>query len=159
MEIPMNPTYDVSGQVALVTGASSGMGLATARAFAVSGAAVTLADLNEDTLATAVDELKGEGLTVQGIPCDVTDEDQVASMVDATVAAFGRLDMAFNNAGIMPPPEDAADELMSVYDSVMDVNLRGVWSCTKHELRQMRRQGSEIGRASCRERVEIWGVA
>jgi NAD(P)-dependent dehydrogenase (short-subunit alcohol dehydrogenase family) len=100
----VNPTYDFAGQVALVTGGSSGMGLATARAFAEAGAAVVLADVNETTLHAAADELNAAGHRVLGVPCDVSDEDSVAAMVNATVDTFGRLDMAFNNAGIPVPP-------------------------------------------------------
>jgi NAD(P)-dependent dehydrogenase (short-subunit alcohol dehydrogenase family) len=138
----MNPTYDFTDQVAIVTGASSGMGLATAQAFADSGAAVVLADIDADALRSATDELSANGRQVLGVTCDVSDESQVASMVDQTVAMFGRLDMAFNNAGIQVPPSDAADEPADVFDKVNAVNLRGVWACMKHELRYMRDQGS-----------------
>ncbi len=138
----MNPTYDFEGQVALVTGASSGMGLATARAFAEQGASVALADINEDALRVATDDLTAAGHHVLGVVCDVSDEDQVAALVERTVASFGRLDMAFNNAGIMIPPSDAADEPADNFDRVNAINLRGVWACMKHELRQMREQGS-----------------
>jgi NAD(P)-dependent dehydrogenase (short-subunit alcohol dehydrogenase family) len=138
----MNPTYDFTGQVALVTGASSGMGLATARAFAGAGAAAVLADVNQAALQTATDTLVAAGHQVLGVPCDVTDETSVAAAVQATVDAFGRLDMAFNNAGIQVPPSDAADEPAEVFDRVNAVNLRGVWACMKHELAQMRSQGS-----------------
>ena len=71
----MNPTYDFAGKVALVTGGSSDMGLATARAFAEAGAGVVLADVNETTLHAAVDELNTAGHRVLGVPCDVSDED------------------------------------------------------------------------------------
>jgi NAD(P)-dependent dehydrogenase (short-subunit alcohol dehydrogenase family) len=138
----MNPTYDFTGQVALVSGASSGMGLATAQAFAQSGAAVVLADINQAALASATDQLTADGHHVLGITCDVSDESAVAAMVDQTVAAFGRLDMAFNNAGIQAPPSDAADEPADTFDRVNAVNLRGVWACMKHELRHMRDRGS-----------------
>ncbi|MBO2459895.1 glucose 1-dehydrogenase [Actinomadura violacea] len=137
----MNPAYDFSGQVALVTGASSGMGLATARAFARSGAAVVLADINETALREAAGELESAGHRTLAVVCDVSDEDQVAALVDQAVAAFGRLDMAFNNAGVQISPSDAADEDAGVFDKVNAVNLRGVWACMKHELRQMRGQG------------------
>jgi len=138
----VNPTYDFRGQVALVTGASSGMGLATARAFAAQGASVALADINEDALRAANDELTSAGQQALAVVCDISDEDQVAALVDRTVATYGRLDMAFNNAGIQVPPSDAADEPAGIFERVNAINLRGVWACMKHELRQMREQGS-----------------
>jgi NAD(P)-dependent dehydrogenase (short-subunit alcohol dehydrogenase family) len=138
----MNPTYDFAGQVAVITGGSSGMGLATARAFAEAGAAVVLADVNQTALQAATDDLSAAGHQVLGVPCDVSKEDEVAAMVAAAVHAYGRLDMAFNNAGIQVPPSDAADEPAEVFDRVNAINLRGVWACMKHELGQMRAQGS-----------------
>lgn len=138
----MNPSYDFQGQVALVTGAGSGMGLAAANAFAAAGAAVVLADVSEQALQAATDGLTDAGHQAMSAICDVSDEDQVAAMVDQAVARFGRLDMAFNNAGIMVPPTSAAEEPAEQFDRVNAVNLRGVWACMKHELRQMRTQGS-----------------
>ena len=138
----MNPRYDFTGQVALVTGASSGMGLATAQAFAEAGAAVVLADINAGALRAVTDDLTAAGHQALGVTCDVASEDEVAAMVDSAVATFGRLDMAFNNAGIQVPPSDAADEPAEQFERVNAVNLRGVWACMKHELRQMRTQGS-----------------
>ncbi|MFD9936907.1 glucose 1-dehydrogenase [Streptomyces massasporeus] len=138
----MNPTYDFSGQVALVTGAASGMGLAAARAFADSGAAVVLADLDHDAVHTAAGEITDRGRQAIGVVCDVTDEQQVEAAVRRAVTEYGRLDMAFNNAGIQVPPTDAADETADSFDRVNAVNLRGVWAAMKHELRQMREQGS-----------------
>src|SRR5438067_4570956 len=137
----MNPVYDFRGQVALVTGASSGMGLSTARAFAEAGAAVVLADINEEALRTATDELTSAGYQAIGVTCDVSDEAQVEAMVARAVASFGRLDMAFNNAGIQVPPSDAADEPAEQFERANAVNLRGVWASMKHELRQQRTQG------------------
>jgi NAD(P)-dependent dehydrogenase (short-subunit alcohol dehydrogenase family) len=137
-----NPSYDFSGQVALVTGAASGMGLAAARAFAEAGAAVAMADVNPTTLQTATDTLTRAGHQVLGVKCDVSEEASVADAVGTAVDAFGRLDMAFNNAGIQVPPGDAADEPAEVFDRVNAINLRGVWACMKHELAQMRAQGS-----------------
>jgi NAD(P)-dependent dehydrogenase (short-subunit alcohol dehydrogenase family) len=134
----VNPTYDFRGQVAVVTGASSGMGRDTVHAFAAAGAAVVLADINEDALRDATDELTAAGHQALGVTC----ETQVAAVVERTVDTFGRLDMAFNNAGIMIPPSDAADEPAENFDRVTAINLRGVWTCMKHELRQMRAQGS-----------------
>jgi NAD(P)-dependent dehydrogenase (short-subunit alcohol dehydrogenase family) len=138
----MNPIYDFKGQVALVTGASSGMGLATAKAFAEAGAAVVLGDINGEAVTAAAEELSSTGRRAVGVTCDVADEAQVAAMVESAVSAFGRLDMAFNNAGIMVPQCDAADEPAEAFDRVNAGNLRGVWVCMKHELHQMRAQGS-----------------
>ncbi|MEZ7125297.1 SDR family NAD(P)-dependent oxidoreductase [Nonomuraea sp. AD125B] len=138
----MNPVYDFTGQVALVTGAASGMGLATARAFAESGAAVALTDVDTRALDAAAKDLTDAGHRVLALTCDVADEDQVAAAVDRTVEMFGRLDMAYNNAGIQIPPCDAADEAVEAFDRVNAVNLRGVWASMKHELRHMRAQGS-----------------
>jgi NAD(P)-dependent dehydrogenase (short-subunit alcohol dehydrogenase family) len=138
----VNPSYDFTGQVALVTGGSSGMGLATAQAFAEAGAAVILADVNEAALSAAAEDLTTAGHQALGVVCDVSQEDQVDAMVKQAVATFGRLDMAFNNAGIQAPPMDAADEPAEMFDRVNAINLRGVWTCMKHELRQMRAQGS-----------------
>ncbi|CAG2153691.1 Levodione reductase [Cupriavidus yeoncheonensis] len=138
----MNVTYDFKGQVALVTGAASGMGLSTARAFAKAGAAVTLADVTEAALRQAVDEITAAGGKVIGVVCDVADEAQVATMVARTVTTFGRLDAAFNNAGIQIPASEIADQSIEDYDRVSAINQRGVWACMKHELAQMRKQGS-----------------
>src|SRR3954464_15195047 len=96
----MNPIYDFKGQVALVTGAGKGMGLATARMFAESGASVVLADLDGGPAAREAQRNNAEGGTAIGLACDVADEEQVAATVDRAVGEYGRLDMAFNNAGI-----------------------------------------------------------
>lgn len=140
----MTPTYDFTGQTAFVTGAGSGMGLATARAFAVSGAAVTLADLPGEALDAAESELRDAGHRVLAVACDVSDEDQVADAVAATVEAFGSLDLAYNNAGVQSPVTDAADETAEVFDRVNAINLRGIWASMKHELGRMRAQGSGV---------------
>ncbi|MDR6872215.1 NAD(P)-dependent dehydrogenase (short-subunit alcohol dehydrogenase family) [Bosea sp. BE125] len=130
------------GKVALVTGAASGMGLATARAFAEAGAAVALADVNADAVRSVVETLTGAGHRAIAIACDVSDLDAVAAMVTQTVASFGRLDAAFNNAGIQSPVVETADADPADYARVIGVNLTGVWNCMKHELIQMRKQGS-----------------
>jgi NAD(P)-dependent dehydrogenase (short-subunit alcohol dehydrogenase family) len=138
----MNLTFE--NQVALVTGAGSGIGLATARAFAEAGAAVALADVHEDAVRRAADELTAAGHKALGVRCDVADEADVAAIIKRVVATFGRLDAAFNNAGLHVPVANTADAEASDFDRAIAVNLRGVWNCMKHELRQMREQGSGV---------------
>ena len=140
----MNPRYDFTGQVALVTGAAKGMGLATARMFAESGASVVMSDLDGELAAHEAERIIRDGGAAIGLTCDVAEEAQVAATIDRAVAEFGRLDMAFNNAGIQVPPSDAAKEPIEHFDRVVAVNQRGVWACMKHELRQMREQGSGV---------------
>ena len=137
-----NNALDFTGKVALVTGASSGMGLATAQAFAQAGAAVVLADIREDLVKAEAEKLTATGQKAIAVRCDVSDDAQVAAMVDRTVAEFGRLDAAFNNAGVMARIASTADSTREDWERVIGVNLRGVWSCMKYELAQMERQGS-----------------
>ena len=140
----MSPLMDRSfeGKVAVVTGAASGMGLVTARSFAEAGAAVALVDIDERAARTAVDDLIAAGHRAIAVRCNVADEAEVAAMVDQTVEIFGRLDAAFNNAGIQSPAVETADASGAEFDRVIAVNLRGVWNCMKYELKQMRQQGS-----------------
>jgi NAD(P)-dependent dehydrogenase (short-subunit alcohol dehydrogenase family) len=138
----MNNSLNFSGKVALVTGAAAGMGLAAARAFAEAGAAVVLADFKEGGVRAAAENLVSAGHKALAIPCDVSDDNQVAAMVDRAVAELGRLDAAFNNAGVMASVAPTAESTREDWDRVIGVNLRGVWSCMKHELRVMERQGS-----------------
>ena len=129
-------------QVALVTGAAAGMGFATAKAFAGAGAAVALADVNGDAARVAAERLTSAGHKAIGIRCNVAVETEVAATVQQTVAAFGRLDAAYNNAGVQSPAKDIADVGTEEYGRVADINLRGVFNCMKYELRQMREQKS-----------------
>ena len=92
--------FSFANQVALVTGAASGMGLATARAFAQAGAAVTLADVEENAVRAAAEELVSAGHNAIAVPCNVADEADVAAMLQQTISTFGRLDASSNNAGV-----------------------------------------------------------
>jgi NAD(P)-dependent dehydrogenase (short-subunit alcohol dehydrogenase family) len=130
------------GQVALVTGAGEGIGLATARAFAEAGASVIVADRDAVLIETAADELRSAGQQALAVTCDVTDRSQVKAMIEQAVRTYGRLDAAFNNAGIncdAAPMSKMEDE---EFDNILNINLRGVWNCMKAELRQMLAQGS-----------------
>lgn len=138
----MNPIYNFDGQVALVTGASAGIGLAAAKAFAVAGAVVVLADINEALLHAETEKLRSDGYKVTALVCDVADEAQVIAMIERVVANHGRLDMAFNNAGIAGHSGPLTDETATAFDQVNAINLRGVWACMKYELAQMERQGN-----------------
>ena len=133
--------HSFAGKVALVTGAGSGIGLATAKAFGEAGASVVLADRREDAVRAAAEGLSASAGKAPAVRCDVTDDTQVASMIDRTVSAFGRLDAAFNNAGVMQRRVDTAEISGDEWDRVMAINLRGVWSCMKYELPQMLRNG------------------
>jgi len=137
-----NNPLDFSGKVALVTGAASGMGLAAVQAFVEAGAVVVMADFREDAVKAEAQKLAAAGEKVIALRCDVSDETQVEQMIDRTIAEFGRLDAAFNNAGVMARIAPTADSTREEWDRVIGINLRGVWSCMKYELRQMERQGS-----------------
>lgn len=138
----MNNPLDFTGKVALVTGAAAGMGLATAQAFAQAGAAVVLADFKEDAVKAEAEKLRVAGHKALAVRCDVSDDAEVAAMVEHTVSEFGRIDAAFNNAGVMAKVVPTAESTREEWDRVIGINLRGVWSCMKHELRRMERQGS-----------------
>jgi NAD(P)-dependent dehydrogenase (short-subunit alcohol dehydrogenase family) len=103
----MNISFE--GKAALVTGAASGLGLATAKAFAESGASVALADWNESAVCAAVEDLTAQGHKALAVRCDVADDAQVEAMVAQTVAVFGRLDVAYNNAGVQNVLAETAD--------------------------------------------------
>ncbi len=134
--------FSFANQVALVTGAASGMGLATARAFAQAGAAVTLADVEENAVRAAAEELVSAGHNAIAVRCNVADAADVAAMLQQTISTFGQLDAAFNNAGVQSPAVETAESSSEEFERVNAINLRGVWSCMKYELRQMRHQGS-----------------
>jgi NAD(P)-dependent dehydrogenase (short-subunit alcohol dehydrogenase family) len=138
----VTPIYDFTGQVALVTGAGSGLGAATAKAFAEAGAAVVLVDRNEGQLEGTTDALRAAGRKAISIVCDVSDEAAAKAAVARTVVEFGRLDMAYNNAGILGPMCEMSEETAEGYDATQAVNLRGIWTFMKHELIQMKKQGS-----------------
>ena len=133
---------NLTGQVALVTGAARGIGRATALAFAERGIKVVVADINVKGAAQTVSLIEQAGGSALFINCDVRDEDQVKQMIATTVESYGSLDYAFNNAGIEMENQRLHDGSLSSFEMIMDVNVKGVWLCMKYQLQQMLAQGS-----------------
>jgi NAD(P)-dependent dehydrogenase (short-subunit alcohol dehydrogenase family) len=130
-----------AGKVALVTGGSFGIGRAAAVAFAKRGAKVAMADWAEDKDQETLKQIKDSGGEALFISCDVSKNDQAKAMVEKAVAQFGRLDFAFNNAGIegtMAPSQECTEEN---WDKTIGINLKGVWLCMKYEIPFMLKQG------------------
>ena len=124
-------------RVAVVTGGGSGIGLATARRFATEGARVVVVDVNADAGTAAASEVDGEF-----VACDVSDEASVAALFDGVVERHGRVDVAFNNAGISPPDDDSILVTgLSAWERVNRVNLTSVYLCRKYVIPHMQRQG------------------
>jgi NAD(P)-dependent dehydrogenase (short-subunit alcohol dehydrogenase family) len=133
---------EFAGKVALVTGAGSGIGRASALAFARRGARVLVADQNAETGAETVQLLQSAGAEGWFVRVDVTNELQVKMLIDECVDVFGRLDFAHNNAGIGAPPAPVHEAPRGHFDRVLAVNVVGVWLCLKHEATVMLRQSS-----------------
>ncbi len=133
---------DLSGRVALITGAASGIGRASALAFASAGARVALVDIDADGLADTAAAARKTGTDAEVLVADVTDLEAVTAAVGRAVQVFGRLDAAHNNAGVPGPyvPLDQYEE--EDFLRVLQVDLAGVWRCMRAEIRQMRGQGS-----------------
>lgn len=133
-----------SGQVALVTGAGAGIGRATALAFAEQGLKVVVADIDlaaAEAVAKTIVDAGGEALCVR---CDVTRDAEVQAMLDAARERFGRVDYAFNNAGIEIEKGKLAEGSEAEFDAIMGVNVKGVWLCMKHQLPLMLAQGGGV---------------
>ncbi len=130
-----------SGKTALVTGAASGIGRGAALAFAAHGANVVLADINAQAGAETLEAIRAAGGEAIFVQADVSRADQVEAMVAATVERYGRLDCAFNNAGIEEEHQRLADSDEAMFDRMIGINVKGVWLCMRREIAQMLRQG------------------
>jgi len=133
-----------TGKVAFVTGGASGIGRATAVAFAQEGARVAILDLTEEALATTAEAVRATGAEVLVLACDVAKPEQVEAAIAEVVATFGRLDVAFNNAGVENKAAPGAEIALEEWDRILNINLRGTFVCMKHELAQMVRQGGGV---------------
>jgi len=132
------------GKVALVTGAANGIGRAAALAFAVEGARVAILDRTEDSLRSTADAIAAAGGEVLVLACDVSQPQEVEAAVARVVEQFGRLDCAFNNAGVENKAAPLHEIELEEWDRILGINLRGTFVCMKHEIAQMLRQGGGV---------------
>lgn len=149
---------DLSGKVALITGAGSGMGLASAELFLEAGASVVLSGSHYKKVKEQADRLSSRGKTL-ALQCDVAHEEEVKALVENTVKEFGRIDAAYNNAGWQPPFAPIAEASTEDFDRVHAINLRGVWLCMKYQVQQMLKQGGGGTIVNCASIGAIDGVA
>lgn len=133
-----------TGKAVLITGAASGIGRAAAVAFAAEGARVAILDRSEEALQETAEAVKAAGGEMLSIACDVSAPDQVEAAVARTVETFGRLDIAFNNAGVENKAASVHEIELAEWDRILGINLRGVFVCMKHELAQMVEQGGGV---------------
>jgi len=131
-------------KVVFITGAASGIGRAAALAFAAEGARIAILDRSEDALKAVHASVEQVGAEVVSIACDVSSPDQVETSIKQVIDRFGRLDIAFNNAGVENKATPVHEIELSEWDRILDINLRGVFLCMKHEVAQMVKQGSGV---------------
>jgi NAD(P)-dependent dehydrogenase (short-subunit alcohol dehydrogenase family) len=129
-------------KVVLITGAGNGIGRATALAFSQQGASVVVSDVSHRDGEETTDLITKAGGIATFIPCDVTKDQDVQTLVNGTLEAYGKLDIAFNNAGIEIEQSKLADGEDAIYDKIMDVNVKGVWRCMKYQIPAMLKQST-----------------
>ena len=149
----------LEGKVSIITGASSGIGAATAKIFAREGASLALVDVNVEGGQRVASEIQSGGGEAMFVQTDVSDEEEVRFAIEQTVSRFGRLDCAFNNAGISGGKIPLTNYPRELWDRVIAVNLTGVWLCVQQEIRQMLENGggSIVNTASIAGLIG-WGV-
>ena len=136
---------NLNNKIALVTGASSGIGRAAAIALANAGASVVITARRTGRLEELAQEISDAGGAASAIRADMGSESDIEAAIQHAAATYGRLDYAFNNAGVEGPSTPLHEYATSDFDGVMQVNVRGVWLCMKHEIAQMLAQGGEPG--------------
>lgn len=134
-------TGEFEGKVVLVTGAASGIGRASAQAFAREGATVVVADVDEDGAQATVDHLVADGAEAAFLRCDVSKPDDVAGLIGSVVQRFGKLDVAHNNAGVEGRTVPLADVSLDDWQRVFGINVTGVFLCMQEEIRSMLQTG------------------
>jgi NAD(P)-dependent dehydrogenase (short-subunit alcohol dehydrogenase family) len=140
----MSNTKRFEGKTAFITGAASGIGRATAVAFAAEGARVVVTDRVEAALQETAGYVKEAGGEVLAIACDVSKPEEIEAAVAQAVNTFGRIDCAFNNAGVENKATPLHEIELEEWDRILSINLRGTFVCMKHEIAQMVRQGSGV---------------
>ncbi|MDX2251974.1 MAG: SDR family oxidoreductase [Nitrospira sp.] len=140
----MEKSFNFEGKVAFVTGGGSGIGRVTSLAFARAGAAVAVVGNTSEDIAETVRLIEEAGGQALAVLCDVTHAAEIETAVEKTISAFGRLDFAFNNAGIEQPVKPILDVTDEEWSRVIDVNLRGVFLSMKHQIPTMLRQGGGV---------------
>ncbi|ORX39602.1 putative fatty acid beta-oxidation-related protein [Kockovaella imperatae] len=139
----------LENKVCIITGAASGIGLETAHQFAAEGARLLLSDINEQALSAVVKDVEAKfpGSEAEGVKCDVSNESEVQAVVERAVSKWGRLDVMFNNAGIMhPADDDAVNTEEKIWDLTQSINVKGVWYGSKHAVIAMRKNQADPSR-------------
>jgi NAD(P)-dependent dehydrogenase (short-subunit alcohol dehydrogenase family) len=160
VEEVMSMQNKLAGKVAFITGASSGIGRATALAFAREGARVACADTDVERGRETAHLIEGRGGQARFVRCDVSSDRDVRAAIGATIEAFGRVDCAFNNAGVEGEQASTADCTEQNWDRVIAIDLKGIWLCMKHEIPRMLEQsgGAIVNCASIAGLVGFVGI-